>query len=68
LAPDQKYKAKNVIDTLVHRTGDTASIWLFDALKKGGMSIATMTWLAVPFAILWFVVAQVLLPPTLLMR
>jgi ATP:ADP antiporter, AAA family len=60
LPPDQKYKAKNVIDTLVHRTGDTASIWLFDALKKGGMSIATMTWLAVPIAILWFVIAWML--------
>jgi ATP:ADP antiporter, AAA family len=57
LPPDQKYKAKNVIDTLVHRTGDTASIWLFDGLKKAGMSISTMTWLAVPVAVLWFVVS-----------
>jgi ATP:ADP antiporter, AAA family len=57
LPPDQKYKAKNVIDTLVHRTGDTASIWLFDGLKKAGMSLSTMTWLAVPVAVLWFVVS-----------
>jgi ATP:ADP antiporter, AAA family len=60
LPADQKYKAKNVIDTLVHRTGDTAAIWLFDALKKGGVSIATMTWLAVPIAVLWLVVAWLL--------
>jgi ATP:ADP antiporter, AAA family len=53
LPPDQKYKAKNVIDTLVHRTGDTASIWLFDGLKRAGMTISTMTWLAVPVALIW---------------
>jgi ATP:ADP antiporter, AAA family len=53
LPADQKYKAKNVIDTLVHRTGDTASIWLFDGLKRAGMSISTMTWLAVPVALIW---------------
>ena len=60
LPADQKYKAKNVIDTLVHRTGDTASIWLFDALKKAGLSITTLTWLAVPVATLWLIVALML--------
>jgi ATP:ADP antiporter, AAA family len=60
LPPDQKYKAKNVIDTLVHRTGDTASIWLFSALKNMGLSIATITWLAVPVAAIWFAVSWML--------
>jgi ATP:ADP antiporter, AAA family len=60
LPPDQKYKAKNVIDTLVHRTGDTASIWLFSALKNMGLSIGTMTWLAVPVATIWLGVSWLL--------
>jgi ATP:ADP antiporter, AAA family len=60
LPPDQKYKAKNVIDTLVHRTGDTASIWLFSALKNAGLAMSTMTWLAVPVAAIWLMVSWML--------
>ena len=57
LPPEQKYKAKNVIDTLVHRTGDTASSWIFAGLKGAGLSLTAMSWLAVPVAAMWLGVA-----------
>ena len=57
LPAEQKYKAKNVIDTLVHRTGDTASSWIFAGLKSIGLSLTTMSWLAVPVAAAWLGVA-----------
>jgi AAA family ATP:ADP antiporter len=60
LPPEQKYKAKNVIDTLVHRGGDTASSWIFTGLKGFGMSLVAMTWLAVPIAGAWLVGALLL--------
>jgi AAA family ATP:ADP antiporter len=58
LSPEEKYKAKNVIDTLVHRTGDTASSWIFTGLKSLGLSMAAMSWLAVPIAGAWLAVAM----------
>ena len=58
LPPEQKYKAKNVIDTLVHRFGDTSSTWIFAGLKSAGMSLGAMTWLAVPVAGAWLAVAN----------
>ena len=57
LPAEQKYKAKNVIDTLVHRTGDTASSWIFAGLKSLGLSLTTMSWLAVPVSVAWLGVA-----------
>ena len=57
LPAEQKYKAKNVIDTLVHRTGDTASSWIFAGLKSLGLSLTTMSWLAVPVSAAWLGVA-----------
>ncbi len=49
----QKYKAKNVIDTVVHRGGDTASSWIFNGLRAAGVSVTTMAWIAVPVSALW---------------
>jgi len=49
----QKYKAKNVIDTVVHRGGDTASSWIFNGLRAAGVSLPAMAWMAVPVAALW---------------
>ena len=53
LPPEQKYKAKNVIDTLVHRFGDTSSSWIFAGLKGLGLSLTTISWIAVPIAGAW---------------
>jgi AAA family ATP:ADP antiporter len=60
LSPEQKYRAKNVIDTLVHRTGDTASAWLINGLKALGLSATQSLWLAVPVSLSWLVVAWLL--------
>lgn len=57
LSPEEKYKAKNVIDTLVVRTGDTASSWIFTGLKALGLSLAGMSFVAVPIAVMWLGVA-----------
>lgn len=53
----QKYRAKNVIDTLVHRTGDTASAWIFNGLRALGWSSGQIAWLSVPLAAAWLGVA-----------
>jgi ATP:ADP antiporter, AAA family len=57
LPPEQKYKAKNVIDTLVHRTGDVSSNWAIAGLTKAGVSLSTLNWAAVPIGAVWFMVA-----------
>jgi ATP:ADP antiporter, AAA family len=60
LPPAQKYKAKNVIDTVVHRGGDTASSWIFNGLRVLGVSLNAMAWIAVPLSAVWFAGAVVL--------
>lgn len=51
---EQKYKAKNFIDTVVYRGGDAASGWLYEGLARGlGLKIATIALLCVPLALLW---------------
>lgn len=60
LPPEQKYKAKNVIDTLIHRGGDASSSWIFAGLRALGLSTHGMTWLAVPVAGVWCAVALLL--------
>lgn len=57
LPAEQQYRAKNAIDTLVHRTGDTASAWLITALRGMGLGATQLTWLAVPLSALWGAVA-----------
>lgn len=60
LPPEQKYRAKNVIDTLVHRTGDTSSVWLLSGLRHLGVQSQAMLWLAVPISLLWLAIAWAL--------
>jgi ATP:ADP antiporter, AAA family len=57
LPDEQKYKAKNVIDTLVHRTGDVSSGWIFKGLKSMGFDFTAMSWLAVPVSLVWLACA-----------
>ncbi len=58
LPAEQKYKAKNVIDTVVHRGGDWLSTLLFSGLKSQGATIVQMSMLAVPIALGWWGVAH----------
>jgi ATP:ADP antiporter, AAA family len=58
LPEEQKYKAKNVIDTLVHRTGDVSSTYIFKWLQTSfGMGLAQLSWLAVPVGVVWLAIA-----------
>ncbi len=49
----QKYKAKNVIDTVVYRSGDVVSAWAYTGLQALGMGLAGIALLAVPLAGGW---------------
>jgi AAA family ATP:ADP antiporter len=49
-----KYKSKNVIDTLIYRFGDFGSVWLFHGLGLLGVAAVAV---AVPIAGAWAVLA-----------
>jgi AAA family ATP:ADP antiporter len=51
LSREEKYKAKNFMDTAVYRTGDTASAWLAEALK--GLGLSGLAWLGAALAVVW---------------
>ncbi|HET7505477.1 MAG TPA: MFS transporter [Kofleriaceae bacterium] len=56
---DDKYRAKNAIDTIAYRFGDVASGWLNTALIAIGGSIALVC-AAIPLAAIWLGLAAVL--------
>jgi AAA family ATP:ADP antiporter len=49
----EKYKAKNVIETLVYRAGDAASGWVSAGLTALGAGFGLVALVIVPFAGLW---------------
>src|SRR5256714_193869 len=53
LKREAKYKSKNFIDTVVFRSGDAASGWVYAALKGLGLGLAGLAPAAIPRAILW---------------
>jgi len=57
VTPEERYKAKNVIDTLVYRGGDAASGWFFESLIAAGMTLGAIAALGVPLALLWIALA-----------
>jgi AAA family ATP:ADP antiporter len=57
---DDKYQAKNVIDTVIHRGGDAAASWFTAGLKAAGLGLAGMAWVGVPIAVGWLAVAWAL--------
>ncbi|SEJ78465.1 ATP:ADP antiporter, AAA family [Pseudomonas sp. NFR16] len=50
---EEKYKAKNVVETLIYRGGDAASGWLSVGLAALGAGFGLLAVLIVPFAGLW---------------
>jgi AAA family ATP:ADP antiporter len=50
---EQKYKAKNVNDTVIYRGGDAVSAWLYAGLRSLGLGLSGLAWVAVPLAMLW---------------
>ena len=57
LSREEKYKAKNLIDTVVYRTGDAVSAWVYAGMRSVGMSLSTIALIAVPLALVWAWVA-----------
>jgi AAA family ATP:ADP antiporter len=53
MSRDDKYKAKNLVDTLVYRTGDQLGAWLRPFLTSLGLSITGISFVAVPLSALW---------------
>jgi AAA family ATP:ADP antiporter len=53
LTKEEKYKAKNFIDTVVYRGGDALSAWLYAALQGIGLTLSAIAFVAVPMACLW---------------
>ena len=55
---EQKYKAKNFIDTAVFRGGDVINGWIYTGLNAGmGLSIAVISMIGVPLALIWGILA-----------
>jgi AAA family ATP:ADP antiporter len=55
---ESRYKAKNVIDTVVYRFGDVTAAWISDAILPHGLG--ALAALGVAISALWFPVAWVL--------
>lgn len=54
---EDKYKAKNLIDTLVYRGGDAAAGWTYAAVAATGIALSGIAFLALPAALVWLVLA-----------
>ena len=52
---EEKYQAKNIIDTVVHRGGDWTGTWVGSGLLSLGLTLSQMAFAAVPIATLWLV-------------
>ena len=57
LPREDKYKAKNVIDTIVSRGGDALSGWAFAGLSALGLGMTGVSLVALPMAALWIALA-----------
>lgn len=53
LSREEKYKAKNFIDTAVSRGGDAMTGWTVNGVKSLGIAAAQIAWILVPLACLW---------------
>ena len=53
LPPVQKYRAKNVIDTLVHRGGDVFSVSVYSLFQKAGMGPIGFSVVSILISVVW---------------
>jgi AAA family ATP:ADP antiporter len=54
---EDKYKAKNIIETFVYRGGDQIGAWTFKALVALGFGLAAISYAAIPLSMVWLVLA-----------
>ena len=50
---EEKYKAKNFIDTAVSRGGDAVTGWIVNGVKSFGIAATHIAWALIPLACLW---------------
>jgi AAA family ATP:ADP antiporter len=50
---EDKFKAKNLIETFVYRGGDQLSAWGYAGLALLGLSLGGIAWVTVPLSALW---------------
>jgi ATP:ADP antiporter, AAA family len=50
---EEKYRAKNVIDTLLYRFGDVGSAWLHLGLVSAGLGGMSLLFVSLPMAAVW---------------
>ena len=50
---EEKYQAKNVIDTVVHRGADVTGTGIVSLFHSWGMGLSHMAFAAMPIAVLW---------------
>ena len=54
--PEDKYKAKNFIDTFVYRTGDQIGAWSYNGLGALGLATSSIALVAAPLSLVWLLV------------
>ncbi|MCD6680508.1 MAG: MFS transporter [Burkholderiaceae bacterium] len=57
LSREDKYKAKNAIDTVVYRAGDQVGSWSYAALAWAGLGITGIALVALPLSVAWLAVS-----------
>jgi AAA family ATP:ADP antiporter len=57
LGREDKYKAKNLIDTFVYRAGDQIGAWTHAGLLALGLGVTGISLVAAPLSMAWFVLA-----------
>lgn len=57
VSPEDKYKAKNLIDTFVYRTGDQTGAWSYAGLSALGLGISAISLSVAPLSVIWFGIA-----------
>lgn len=55
--PEDKYKAKNFIDTFVYRSGDQIGAWSYALLSGVGLAVSSISLIAAPMSAVWLGVA-----------
>ena len=60
VSKEDKYIAKNFVDTFVYRAGDSLASFAFTGIKSLELGVQAYSWTAVPFAAIWVAVAAAL--------
>jgi AAA family ATP:ADP antiporter len=57
LPREEKYKSKNLVDTVIYRTGDQLGAWTSGLVTWLGFGMAGLAWLAAPLSAVWLALA-----------